>query len=105
MGAGQSRGYCAGAGIGGLRGRRANAHGRQLCRSERGRYAGWLVARSRHVPMVIDYLVTTWPDHARIDARKIGNKTVITRESIERFIAELPKVGRVKNPEVADAAV
>jgi len=22
--------------------------------------------------MVIDYLVTTWPDHARIDARKIG---------------------------------
>ena len=32
----------------------------------------WLVARSRHVPIVIDYLVTTWPDHARIDARKIG---------------------------------
>jgi predicted dienelactone hydrolase len=32
----------------------------------------WLVARSRHVPIVIDYLVTAWPDHARIDARKIG---------------------------------
>jgi len=32
----------------------------------------WLVARSRHVPIVIDYLLTTWPDHARIDASKIG---------------------------------
>lgn len=32
----------------------------------------WLVARSRHVPIVIDYLVKAWPDHARIDASKIG---------------------------------
>lgn len=30
----------------------------------------------------------------KLDARKIGNKTVITRESIERFLADLPKVGR-----------
>jgi excisionase family DNA binding protein len=30
----------------------------------------------------------------RLDARKIGGKTVITRESIERLIAELPRVGR-----------
>jgi excisionase family DNA binding protein len=30
----------------------------------------------------------------RLDARKIGTKTVITAESIERFIAELPTVGR-----------
>lgn len=28
----------------------------------------------------------------RLDARKIGGKTVITRESIERLIAELPRV-------------
>jgi predicted dienelactone hydrolase len=32
----------------------------------------WLVARSRHIPAVIDYLLTTWPEHALIDARKIG---------------------------------
>ena len=32
----------------------------------------WLLSRSRHVPTVIDYLLTTWPDHARIDALKIG---------------------------------
>jgi predicted dienelactone hydrolase len=32
----------------------------------------WLVARSRHVPVVIDYLLTNWPDHARIDTGKIG---------------------------------
>jgi predicted site-specific integrase-resolvase len=31
----------------------------------------------------------------KLDARKIASKTVITRESIERFLAELPKVGRV----------
>jgi excisionase family DNA binding protein len=30
----------------------------------------------------------------RLDAKKIGSKTVITAESIERLIAELPKVGR-----------
>lgn len=30
----------------------------------------------------------------KLDARKIANKTVITRESIERFVAELPKAGR-----------
>ena len=29
----------------------------------------------------------------KLDARKIANKTVITRESIERFLAELPKAG------------
>ena len=29
----------------------------------------------------------------RLDARKLGGKTLITRESIERFLAELPKVG------------
>jgi predicted dienelactone hydrolase len=32
----------------------------------------WLTSRSRHVPIVIDYFLTTWPDHARIDAQKIG---------------------------------
>ena len=32
----------------------------------------WLVARTRHVPVVIDFLLTTWPDHARIDPSKIG---------------------------------
>lgn len=30
----------------------------------------------------------------RLDARKLGGKTLITRESIERLIAELPRVGR-----------
>jgi excisionase family DNA binding protein len=30
----------------------------------------------------------------RLDARKIGGKTAITATSIERFLAELPKVGR-----------
>ena len=30
----------------------------------------------------------------RLDAKKIGSKTVITAESIERLIAKLPKVGR-----------
>jgi excisionase family DNA binding protein len=30
----------------------------------------------------------------RLDARKIGAKTVITAESIERFIAGLPTAGR-----------
>ena len=30
----------------------------------------------------------------RLDSKKIGSKTVITAESIERLIAELPKVGR-----------
>jgi hypothetical protein len=30
----------------------------------------------------------------RLDARKIHNKTVITRESIDRFLAELPRVRR-----------
>lgn len=29
----------------------------------------------------------------RLDARKIGAKTVITRQSIEAFIASLPKLG------------
>jgi excisionase family DNA binding protein len=29
----------------------------------------------------------------RLDARKLGGKTLITVESIERLIAELPKVG------------
>lgn len=32
----------------------------------------WLVARSQHIAIVIDYLVTAWPDHAHIDASKIG---------------------------------
>jgi len=32
----------------------------------------WLAARSRHVSTVIDFFVTTWPDHPRIDARKVG---------------------------------
>jgi hypothetical protein len=30
----------------------------------------------------------------RLDARKLGGKTLITAESIERLIAELPRVGR-----------
>lgn len=30
----------------------------------------------------------------RLDARKIGGKTVITAQSIERLIAELPRIGR-----------
>ena len=30
----------------------------------------------------------------RLDAKKIGSTTVITAASIERLIAELPKVGR-----------
>jgi excisionase family DNA binding protein len=30
----------------------------------------------------------------KLDARKLGGKTLITAESIERLIAELPKVGR-----------
>jgi len=30
----------------------------------------------------------------RLDAKKIGSKTVITAESIERLIPELPRVGR-----------
>jgi hypothetical protein len=29
----------------------------------------------------------------RLDARKIDNKTVVTDDSIRRFIADLPKVG------------
>jgi excisionase family DNA binding protein len=32
----------------------------------------------------------------KLDARKLGGKTLITRESIERLIAELPRVGRQK---------
>ena len=32
----------------------------------------WLVSRSRHIPAVIDYLLTAWPDRARIDASRIG---------------------------------
>ena len=31
----------------------------------------------------------------RLDARKIDNKTVITNESIRRFIEALPKTGEV----------
>jgi hypothetical protein len=30
----------------------------------------------------------------RLDARKLGNKTLITAASIERLVTELPKVGR-----------
>lgn len=30
----------------------------------------------------------------KLDARKIASKTVITRESIERFLADLPRFGR-----------
>jgi len=30
-------------------------------------------------------------NRGKLDARKIGNKTVITAESIERFLAGLPK--------------
>jgi excisionase family DNA binding protein len=30
----------------------------------------------------------------KLDARKLGGKTLITAESIERLIAELPKLGR-----------
>ena len=30
----------------------------------------------------------------KLDARKLGGKTLITSQSIERLIAELPKVGR-----------
>jgi Helix-turn-helix domain len=30
----------------------------------------------------------------RLDARKLGGKTLITAESIERLVAELPKLGR-----------
>ena len=30
----------------------------------------------------------------KLDARKLGGKTLITSHSIERLIAELPKVGR-----------
>jgi predicted DNA-binding transcriptional regulator AlpA len=30
----------------------------------------------------------------RLDARKLDSKTVITRESIDKFIAELPQSGR-----------
>jgi len=34
----------------------------------------------------------------RLDARKLDNKTLITSESIDRLIAELPKVGRDRTP-------
>lgn len=30
----------------------------------------------------------------KLDARKLGGKTLITAESIERLVTELPKVGR-----------
>jgi excisionase family DNA binding protein len=30
---------------------------------------------------------------ARLDGRKLGNKTTITAESVERLVAELPKIG------------
>jgi Helix-turn-helix domain len=30
----------------------------------------------------------------KLDARKLGGKTLITVESIERLVTELPKVGR-----------
>lgn len=30
----------------------------------------------------------------KLDARKLLNKTVITRDSIERLIVEMPRVGR-----------
>jgi len=30
----------------------------------------------------------------RLDARKLGGKTLITAESIERLVTELPKAGR-----------
>jgi Helix-turn-helix domain len=30
----------------------------------------------------------------RLDARKLGGKTLITAESIERLVAELPRLGR-----------
>jgi excisionase family DNA binding protein len=30
----------------------------------------------------------------KLDARKLGGKTLITAESIERLVAELPKAGR-----------
>lgn len=30
----------------------------------------------------------------KLDARKLGGKTLITAESIDRLVAELPKVGR-----------
>jgi len=30
----------------------------------------------------------------RIDARKLGGKTLITAESIDQLVAELPKMGR-----------
>jgi hypothetical protein len=39
-----------------------------------------------------------------LDARKLGSKTVITRESIERLLVDLPKAGRRKaliTPEAA----
>ena len=32
----------------------------------------WVVARSRHIPAVVDFMVTAWPDRARIDASRIG---------------------------------
>ena len=31
----------------------------------------------------------------KLDARKLLGKTLITRESIERLVAELPKLGRI----------
>lgn len=31
----------------------------------------------------------------KLDARKLGGKTLITADSIERFIAELPKIGNL----------
>lgn len=34
--------------------------------------ARWLVDRTRHVHSAIDYMLNVWPDHDRIDARRIG---------------------------------
>jgi excisionase family DNA binding protein len=31
----------------------------------------------------------------KLDARKLGGKTLITAESIERLVAELPKIGHL----------
>jgi excisionase family DNA binding protein len=32
----------------------------------------------------------------RLDSRKIGNKTVITRQSIEQIVSSLPKIGEAE---------
>jgi excisionase family DNA binding protein len=34
----------------------------------------------------------------RLDARKIGSRTLITAESIETFLASLPKIGPESTP-------